>query len=150
MLILVVGAIGFAIAAADNCNNGILAGDRGVHAAGAGDRGVHVAPVNGTTIGAEVTLGQALDPSALPAEVLAKVKLQLVQTPVLIFRGLGEKLSMGGHVRFARQFGTVDPAVSRPPPCEYTTYLMLRRYCAAAALRAIPPYLLLEVNAALL
>jgi hypothetical protein len=84
-----------------------------------GNWSVHIAPVNGTTvIGAEVMLGHALNPAALPANVLARVKLQLTQTPVLIFRGLGQRLSMIDHVQFARQFGTVDPAVSGGPPCE--------------------------------
>eukprot|EP00039_Didymoeca_costata_P020705 m.342156 g.342156 ORF g.342156 m.342156 type:complete len:360 (-) comp21030_c0_seq1:110-1189(-) len=45
-----------------------------------------------------------------------KLLQMLEKYKVLVFRGLGEKLSMHDHVSFARSFGPVHTRLSQPPP----------------------------------
>ena len=66
--------------------------------------------------GARVHLHHSLTPHKLPQDVARQLWQELTKHQVLVFPKLGERLDMNQHVAFARQFGTVDPWVSRPPP----------------------------------
>ena len=62
--------------------------------------------------GAEVSLAPELGNATT---VVAGICAALAQHSVLVFRGLGHRLSLLEHVAFCKQFSVVDPEVSRAP-----------------------------------
>jgi taurine dioxygenase len=83
-----------------------------------GELGIAPLVASGGFFGAEVTLPADLSGSAvaLPASAVEGIREALAQHSVLVFRGLGHRLStLAEHVAFCRQFGVVDPEVSRAP-----------------------------------
>ena len=65
--------------------------------------------------GASASLHPSLDPIALPQHIVAAIKEKVVEHQVLVFRKLGQNLSLADHVQWSQQFGPIDSEVSRPP-----------------------------------
>jgi len=74
-----------------------------------------IVPLDSSGFGAEIGLGPHINATSLPAAAVEGIEAALAQHGVLVFRGLGSRLSILEHVTWARQFGVVDPEVSRAP-----------------------------------
>mmetsp|Transcript_26087 Transcript_26087/g.50668 ORF Transcript_26087/g.50668 Transcript_26087/m.50668 type:complete len:386 (-) Transcript_26087:334-1491(-) len=78
---------------------------------------LHISPLNHVAgLGAEVLIPSHLVAHNLPEVERKALWNALEEHQVLLFPELGARLSMQDHVEFARQFGIIDPWVSRPPP----------------------------------